>query len=94
MFKTLMLATVLLASAAVAAEFPRSDPRFAGLARRYSVHVANERPDRSLFQGVAVRDWKADRDQVFDFGPRHRVEEMVFVPRPASSEELPAGWSA
>lgn len=80
-----------LAKDTVSAEFPRSDPRFAGLARRYSVHVTNERPDRPLFQGVAVRDWKAERDQVFDFGPRHLVEEMVFVPRPGSSAELD-GW--
>ncbi|MET3666719.1 carotenoid oxygenase family protein [Caulobacter sp. 1776] len=75
----------------ISAEFPRSDPRCAGQARRYSVHVTNERPDRPLFQGVAVRDWKRDSDQVFDFGPRHLVEEMVFVPRPGSSEELD-GW--
>lgn len=80
-----------LARETVSAEFPRSDPRFAGLARRYSVHVTNERPDRPLFQSVAVRDWKKDSDQVFDFGPRHLVEEMVFVPRPRSSEELD-GW--
>jgi len=75
----------------VSAEFPRSDPRFAGQVRRYSVHVTGQRPDRPLFQGVAVRDWKRDSDQVFDFGPRHLVEEMVFVPRPGSSEELD-GW--
>ena len=80
-----------LAKDSVSAEFPRSDPRFAGLARRYSVHVTNERPDRPLFQGVAVRDWKKDSDQVFNFGPRHLVEEMVFVPRPGSSAELD-GW--
>lgn len=80
-----------LADEAVSAEFPRSDPRFAGLARRYSVHLTNERPDRPLFQSVAVRDWKRDKDQVFDFGPRHLVEEMVFTPRPGSSSELD-GW--
>lgn len=80
-----------LAREAASAEFPRGDARFAGQVRRYSVHVTNERPDRPLFQGVAVRDWKADRDQVFDFGPRHLVEEMVFVPRPGSSGELD-GW--
>lgn len=28
---------------------------------------------------------------MFDFGPRHLVEEMMFVPRPGSSEELD-GW--
>jgi carotenoid cleavage dioxygenase-like enzyme len=80
-----------IAKDTVSAEFPRSDPRFAGQVRRYAVHVTNERPDRPLFQGVAVRDWKRDTDQVFDFGPRHLVEEMVFVPRPGSSEELD-GW--
>jgi all-trans-8'-apo-beta-carotenal 15,15'-oxygenase len=80
-----------LAKEPVSAEFPRGDARFAGQPRRYSVHVTNERPDRPLFQGVAVRDWKADRDQVFDFGPRHLVEEVVFVPRPGSLAELD-GW--
>lgn len=76
---------------AVTAEFPRSDPRFAGEARQYSVHLTNQKADRPLLQGVAVRDWKRDRDQVFNFGPRHLVEEMVFVPRPGSSQELD-GW--
>lgn len=80
-----------LAKEMVSAEFPRSDPRFAGQVRRYSVHVTGQPPDRPLFQGVAVRDWKRDSDQIFDFGPRHLVEEMVFVPRPGSSEELD-GW--
>ena len=80
-----------IAREAVAAEFPRGDARFAGLDRRYSIHLTNEQPDRPLFQAVALRDWKADRDQVFTFGPRHLVEEMVFAPRPGSSEELD-GW--
>lgn len=80
-----------MAAETVSAEFPRSDPRFAGLARRYSVHLTNERPDRPLFQAVAVRDWKKDKDHVFDFGARHLVEEMVFAPRPGSSAELD-GW--
>lgn len=80
-----------LAKEDVTAEFPRGDARFAGEARQYSVHVTNEQSDRPLFQGVAVRDWKRDREQVFGFGPRHLVEEMVFVPRPGSSQELD-GW--
>lgn len=80
-----------IAKEAISAEFPRSDPRFSGRVRRYSVHVTNERPDRPLFQGVAVRDWKKDSDQVFDFGSRHLVEEVIFVPRPGSSDELD-GW--
>ncbi|WP_184716149.1 carotenoid oxygenase family protein [Caulobacter sp.] len=80
-----------LAKEMVSAEFPRGDARFAGQARRYSVHVTNERADRPLFQGLAVRDWARDRDQLFDFGPRHLVEETVFVPRPGSSAEFD-GW--
>lgn len=79
------------AKEAISAEFPRSDPRFAGEVRRYSVHVTGQQPDRPLFQGVSVRDWKADREQVYGFGPRHLVEEMVFVPRAGSSAELD-GW--
>jgi len=38
-----------------------------------------------------VRDWKTGRETAFDFGRRHLVEEMVFVPRPGSSEEFD-GW--
>ncbi len=79
------------AKEAISAEFPRSDPRFAGEVRRYSVHVTGETLDRPLFQGVAVRDWKAEREQVYGFGPRHLVEEMLFVPRPGASAELD-GW--
>ncbi|WP_029911775.1 carotenoid oxygenase family protein [Caulobacter sp. UNC358MFTsu5.1] len=80
-----------LAWHAVSAEFPRSDQRLAGLARRYSIHLTSEQPNRPLFQSVAVRDWKNERDQIFDFGPRHLVEEMVFVSRRDSGEELD-GW--
>jgi carotenoid cleavage dioxygenase-like enzyme len=73
------------------AEFPRGDPRFAGLDRRYSVHATVGSPDRPVFQGVAVHDWKREREARFVFGPRHLVEEMVFVPRPGSSAEFD-GW--
>ena len=73
------------------AEFPRSDPRFAGQKRAFTVHATNEREDRPLFQGVAVRDWSRDREQVFDFGADHLVEEMIFVPRKGSAAEFD-GW--
>ena len=73
------------------AEFPRSDPRLAGQRRAFTVHATSQRPDRPLFQGVAVRDWARDREQVFDFGADHLVEEMVFVPRKGSSAEFD-GW--
>jgi all-trans-8'-apo-beta-carotenal 15,15'-oxygenase len=35
----------------VSAEFPRSDPRFAGQVRRYSVHVTGQRPDQPSVPG-------------------------------------------
>jgi all-trans-8'-apo-beta-carotenal 15,15'-oxygenase len=73
------------------AEFPRSDERFAGRARRYSVHAAVGEPGKPVFHGVAVRDWKTGREETFAFGRRQLVEEMVFVPRPGSSEEFD-GW--
>ncbi len=73
------------------AEFPRSDPRFAGQKRAFTVHATHERANRPLFQGVAVRDWNRDREQVFDFGPDHLVEEMIFAPRKGSSAEFD-GW--
>ncbi|MBI1686289.1 carotenoid oxygenase family protein [Caulobacter hibisci] len=73
------------------AEFPRSDDRFAGRARRFSVHAAVGEPGKPVFHGLAVRDWKSGREAVFDFGRRQLVEEMVFVPRPGGSEEFD-GW--
>lgn len=80
-----------LARQASTAEFPRSDPRFAGKRRSFTAYATNQRSDRPLFQGVAVRDWTREREQVFDFGPDHLVEEMIFVPRPGSSAEFD-GW--
>lgn len=73
------------------AEFPRDDPRFAGLPRRYTWHVTGSSPDHPLSQGVAVTDWTAGRTDQHLFG-RHQVsEEAVFTPRPGSSAEGD-GW--
>lgn len=80
-----------LSKTGVSAEFPRADSRFAGHRRRYSIHLTNERANRPLFQGLAVRDWRDEVDHVFDFGPRRLVEEAVFVPHPGGSGEL-EGW--
>lgn len=71
------------------AEFPRSDARQAGLRRRYTVHATSIETERPFAQGVAVFDWTRERQERFDFGPSHLVEEFVFVPR--GSDEL-NGW--
>jgi carotenoid cleavage dioxygenase-like enzyme len=73
------------------AEFPRTDPRFAGQRRRFTVHAAGTSPGRPLFQGLAVRDWARDEAWSFDFGPHQLMEESVFVPRPGGSAEF-EGW--
>ena len=70
-----------MVSSGVTAEFPKSDPRRAGLPRRLSVHVAGERPDRPLPTGLATWDWDTGRSDAFLFGDTQIVEEAVFVPR-------------
>lgn len=72
-------------------EFPRTDPRFAGLTRTRTVHLTNGSGDHPLLQGVAVTDWRREKTDSFDFGPSQIAEEMVFVPRPGGSEEFD-GW--
>ena len=73
------------------AEFPKADPRFAGLARRYTACLGTGPGDLPFFQTVQVRDWKRDRIDRFDFGDRFLAEEVVFAPRPGGSAELD-GW--
>ncbi len=80
-----------LARTVLVAEFPRTDGRFAGRARRYTVHATGLTPGRPLFEGVAVHDWTRDVERRFHFGPRQMVEEAVFVARPGSSAEFD-GW--
>ena len=69
-----------LASSGITAEFPKSDPRRAGLPRRLTVHVAGERPDRPLPSGLATWDWDSGRSDRFLFGDAQIMEEAVFVP--------------
>jgi carotenoid cleavage dioxygenase-like enzyme len=71
------------------AEFPQTDARRAGLARRYTWHVTGDR--RPLPSALAVTDWKRGRTERFDFAQPQVVEEAVFVPRRGSSEEGD-GW--
>ncbi len=73
------------------AEFPRSDRRFAGQARRFTVHATGLTPGRPLFDAVAVHDWKRNIAQRFSFGPSQMIEEAVFTARPGSTEEFD-GW--
>lgn len=70
-----------LTSSGVIAEFPRSDPRRAGLRRRLTVHTAGERPDQPLPSGIATWDWDRGRSDAFTFGETQIVEEAVIVPR-------------
>ena len=73
-----------------AAEFPRNDPRYAGLAGNMTVHTVIE-PGRPLSRGIATRDWRGGKAQAFDFGLDHLVEEFVFAPRPGGSAAFD-GW--
>ena len=73
------------------AEFPRTDPRFAGRARNFSVYAGGMPSAHPVAQGVTVRDWGRDRNDSYDFGRDQMVEEMVFVPRPGGTDEFD-GW--
>ncbi len=75
----------------VTAEFPRSDPRFAGHSRDLTVHATAASSTHPLFQGIATHNWRTGQSDTFDFGPTHLVEEAVFVPRGSSYSELD-GW--
>jgi all-trans-8'-apo-beta-carotenal 15,15'-oxygenase len=79
-----------MVSSSVTAEFPKSDPRRAGLARRLTAHVAGERPDRPLPNGLATWDWDTGRSDRFLFGDSQIVEEAVFVPKPGATAEADA----
>lgn len=68
-----------MAAAGIDAEFPRSDPRQAGLPRRRTVHVGGYRPDRPFAQSIGVWDWQSGKDDTHAFGPRQIVEEFVPV---------------
>lgn len=73
------------------AEFPRTDPRFAGRPRTRTLFAGTGRGDNPLLQSLGIHDGKRDRTESFDFGPRHLVEEAVFSPRPGGTGEMD-GW--
>jgi all-trans-8'-apo-beta-carotenal 15,15'-oxygenase len=71
----------------IAAEFPSSDKRLAGHARRFTSHVTNYRGP--FPHGVALWDWRQGKDDRFDFGDQQLVEEFLFVPRGGGERD---GW--
>jgi len=76
------------------AEFPKSDPRFAGRERALTFHTWGEAGrigKTSSPQGIASSNFRSGRVDHFDFGARHLVEEPIFVARPGSSAEGD-GW--
>ena len=75
----------------VIAEFPRSDPRRAGVSRRLSIHTTAASPDTPFAQAIAVTDWSSGRTRSFDFGADHVVDEMVYVAKPGTTDEA-EGW--
>lgn len=79
-----------MVASGVTAEFPKGDPRRAGLPRRLTAHVAGERPDRPLPNGLATWDWDTGRSDAFLFGDSQIVEEAVFVPRSGATAEADA----
>ena len=79
-----------MTSSGVAAEFPKGDPRRAGLKRSLTVHVAGERGGRPLPNGLAVQDWKTGASHAFSFGDDQIMEEAVFVPKPGATAERDA----
>ena len=79
-----------MVSSGVTAEFPKANPRMAGLTRRHTSHVAGETGGRPLPTGLSVHDWETGRSDAFDFGDRQIMEEAVWVPKPARTGELDA----
>jgi all-trans-8'-apo-beta-carotenal 15,15'-oxygenase len=75
----------------VPAEFPRTNERIAGAQRRYTIHASGAGGGGPLFNGLATHDWKSGKSDAYDFGESHLMEEAVFVPRPAGTDELD-GW--
>ncbi len=79
--------TELIASGVVA-EFPQSDHRFAGQARRFTTHVSGYR-DTPFPHALARWDWSRGKSEGFDFGDNQLVEEFLFVANGSGEDH---GW--
>lgn len=75
-------------STRTAAEFPASDRRMAGQARRFTTHVTGYR-STPFPHAIAMWDWAKGRDSKYDFGNHQLVEEFLFVARGAGERD---GW--
>jgi all-trans-8'-apo-beta-carotenal 15,15'-oxygenase len=74
----------------IAAEFPTSDPRRAGQARRLTAHVTGYDGKGPFPHAIAAWDWRREASDSFDFGSHQLVEEFVYAPGTSASEE--DGW--
>ncbi len=72
----------------IAAEFPSSDRRVAGQARRFTAHVTGYGND-PFPHAIALWDWQRGRDDAHQFGPHQLVEEFLFVPKGSGEND---GW--
>jgi all-trans-8'-apo-beta-carotenal 15,15'-oxygenase len=72
----------------VSAEFPASDRRLAGQARRFTAHVTGYR-NTPFPHSVAIWDWTDGRDDRHDFGDHQLVEEFLFIANGAGERD---GW--
>ena len=77
-------------SSGITGEFPKANPRFAGVRRSLTAHTTGETSGRPLPTGIAVHNWSTGRSDAFEFGVGHVVEEAVFVPRPGARTERDA----
>jgi len=62
------------------AEFPRIDPRLAGLRHRNLIHTTTQLAGRPLFSAIAITNVDTGASQRYDYGASRLVEEHVFVP--------------
>jgi len=79
-----------MVSSGITGEFPKANPRFAGVRRTLTAHTTGETSGRPLPTGLAVHDWSSGRSDAFEFGLGDIVEEAVFVPRPGARIECDA----
>ncbi|MEM1397623.1 MAG: carotenoid oxygenase family protein [Pseudomonadota bacterium] len=73
-------------------EFPRIDPRLVGQKDRKLFFVTGGAtlPDSShRYNAVMSYDWKAQTEDLYDFGPNVLLEEHVFAPDPSHQSR---GW--
>jgi all-trans-8'-apo-beta-carotenal 15,15'-oxygenase len=72
----------------ISAEFPATDRRMAGQARRFTSHVTGYR-STPFPHAIGMWDWEKGRDDQHDFGNDQLVEEFLFVANGAGERD---GW--